>query len=171
MSREYDNYIEQHRAAVLMGFEWIVSNLPGVIKCDEALLREQMRMHDTSKYNPAEYDAYDKYFYGNNKSYQVVEDFNKAWLIHLHNNPSHWQYWILHNDDPEEGMKILDMPYNYILEMLCDWWSFSWIKGNLHEVFDWYEERKDYIKLSDRTRIEVEYILDLIKKKLSELDE
>lgn len=170
MSREYDNYIEQHRANVMAGFEWLCSNLHEVIKGDESMLREQMKMHDTSKYNPAEYDAYDKYFYGNNKSYQVVEDFDYAWLEHIHCNKHHWQHWILHNDDPDKGMKILDMPYHYILEMLCDWWSFSWRKGNLNEIFSWYEERKDYIKLSDRTRIEVEYILDKIKKKLSELD-
>lgn len=170
MSREYDNYIEQHKASALMGFEWLVSNLPEVIKGDESMLREQMRMHDTSKYSPAEYEAYDKYFYGNNKSYQVVEDFDYAWLMHIHSNPHHWQYFCLIQDDPDKDMKILDMPYNYILEMICDWWSFSWRKGNLNEIFDWYEERKDYIKLSDRTRIEVEYILDKIKKKLSELD-
>lgn len=171
MSREYDNYIEQHRAAVLMGFEWLVSNLPEVIKCDEAALRLQMKEHDLSKHDPQEYVAYDNYFYGNNKSFQVVNDFDYAWLRHIHFNEHHWQYFCLIQDDPDKGMKILDMPYNYILEMLCDWWSFSWRKGNLNEIFDWYEERKNYIKLSDRTRIEVEYILDKIKKKLSELDE
>lgn len=170
MSREYDNYIEQHRASVMMGFEWLVSNLPEVIKGDADVLRQQMKDHDLSKFDPKEYVAYDAYFYGNNKSYQVVEDFDYAWLRHIHFNEHHWQHWILHNDDPDKGMKIMDMPYNYILELICDWWSFSWRKGNLYEVFGWYEERKDYIKLSDRTRIEVEYILDSIKKKLSELN-
>ena len=22
------------------------------------------------------------------------------------------------------------MPYPYIIEMICDWWTFSWIKGD-----------------------------------------
>ena len=34
---------------------------------------------------------------------------------------------------------ILEMPYDYIIEMICDWWSFSWQSGNLYEIFKWYE--------------------------------
>nr|DAE02562.1 MAG TPA: hypothetical protein [Siphoviridae sp. ctmYS12] len=30
----------------------------------------------------------------------------------------------------------MDMPYNYIIEMICDWWAFSWNKGNLQEIFN-----------------------------------
>ena len=123
--------------------------------------------HDQSKYSKEEYDAYDNYFYGN-RSYEVVREFNVAWLHHIHNNPHHWQYWILHNDNPDEGMILLDMPDEYILEMICDWWSFSWTKGDLYEIFNWYNERKSYIKLSDETREKVEGVLDTIKDKLDE---
>ena len=59
--------------------------------------------------------------------------------------PHHWQYWVLINDNPEEGEVLIEMPYNYILEMICDWWAFSWAKGNLNEIFPWYEERKRII--------------------------
>ena len=52
------------------------------------------------------------------------------------------------------------MPDCYIIEMICDWWSFSWKQENLHEIFKWYEERKNYIKLSDYTRRKVENILN-----------
>ena len=122
--------------------------------------------HDASKSTPDEYDAYDAYFYGNNKSYAVVKAFNYAWLHHIHSNPHHWQFWILINDDPDEGMVIMDMPYNYIIEMICDWWAFSWASGNLDEIFNWYDQHKDYIKLSDQTRKTVEDILSKIKEKL-----
>ena len=60
------------------------------------------------------------------------------------------------------------MPYNYILEMICDWWAFSWAKGNLKEIFPWYEEHKNYIKLHQNARKTVESILDQIKMKLEE---
>ena len=66
------------------------------------------------------------------------------------------------------GMILLDMPDEYILEMICDWWSFSWAKGDLYEIFNWYNERKSYIKLSDETREKVEGVLDNIKDKLDE---
>ena len=116
-----------------------------------------------------EYDAYYAYFYGNNRSYEVVENYKKAWLRHIHRNPHHWQYWILINDDPKEGEIVLEMPYDYIIEMICDWWAFSWASGKLYEIFDWYEEHSKYMKLATGTRETVEYVLNAIKEKLEEL--
>lgn len=126
--------------------------------------------HDASKNEPDEYEAYDRYFYGNNRSYQVVQDYRRAWLLHLHRNPHHWQYWVLINDNPKEGEIALDMPYNYILEMICDWWAFSWQKGNLSEIFNWYNEHKDYMKMSSKTRKTVNTILEKMKEKIFETD-
>ena len=170
MSREYDDYLKRHKGTVKQGSEWIRDNLPGLLIDIPGVDYEyQMGMaHDTSKTDPEEYDAYDKYFYGGNRSYQVVQDFNYAWLHHIHNNPHHWQHWVLINDDPEEGEILMDMPYNYIIEMICDWWAFSWSKGNLGEIFTWYEEHKNYMKLSPKTRKTVEDILDKISDKFEE---
>ena len=117
---------------------------------------------------PDEYNAYDKYFYGGNCSFGVVQAFNYAWLLHIHRNPHHWQHWVLINDNPKEGEVIMDMQYNYVIEMICDWWSFSWKTGNLYEIFTWYDDRKDYIKLSTNTRIVVEMILEKMRRKLEE---
>ena len=64
---------------------------------------------------------------------------------------------------------VLEMPYDYIIEMICDWWSFSWQSGNLYEIFKWYGEHSKYIKLAQTTKITVEYILDNMKKKLQAL--
>ena len=63
------------------------------------------------------------------------------------------------------------MPYNYIIEMICDWWAFSWNSRNLNEIFDWYDEHKNYMKLSDATRKTVEDILSKIKKRLDGLND
>ncbi len=115
--------------------------------------------HDASKSKPDEYEAYDAYFYGGNRSYAVVQAFQRAWLLHIHRNPHHWQHWVLINDDPGEGEVLLEMPYNYIIEMICDWWAFSWAEGDLSEIFSWYDEHKDYIKLNPKTRETVEDIL------------
>ena len=169
MSREYDLYLEQHKGNVAKGFEWLEENLPDVLKnCGDNLRWQVCIAHDQSKTEPDEYEAYDKYFYGKNKSYQVMQDFNLAWLKHIHRNPHHWQHWILINDNPKEGKIVLDMPKNYIIEMICDWWAFSWNDGNLFEIFKWYDEHKDYMKLSSKTRKTVEDILEQIKTKLSE---
>ena len=168
MSVEYDLYLKEHRGNVEKAYRWLQENLPDLIPtsnlCD---IEHQMCFdHDASKNKPDEYRAYDAYFYGNNRSYQVVQDFNYAWLLHIHRNPHHWQYWVLICDDPDKGESILDMPYVYILEMICDWLSFSLSKGDLTEIFKWYDDHKDYMKLSEKTRKTVEDILDRIREKL-----
>ena len=168
MSIQYDQYLEQHKTNVKKGFDWFRENLPELIKGDFNYEWQIGFNHDHSKMELDEYAAYDAYFYGNNRSYAVVQDFRRAWLMHIHRNPHHWQHWILINDDPGEGEIVMDMPYNYIIEMLCDWWAFSWNKGNLTEIFAWYDDHKKYMKLSDRTRITVESILDKLKEKLGE---
>lgn len=171
MSLRYDKYLTEHYNNVERGFYWFQKNLPEVISgCDSY---EDLRMqicvaHDMSKYEEEEYDAYDKYFYGREKTPEVKQNFQYAWLHHIHHNPHHWQHWVLINDEPGEGLVCLDMPYNYILEMICDWLSFSWKAGNLDEIFSWYDEHKAHMKLSDKTRETVEDILEKIKNKLEE---
>ena len=168
MSVQYDNYLTEHKENVAKGFRWLQENIPEVI--EDGFEWQICFNHEASKTDPEEYGAYDAYFYGNNRSYSVVQNFNKAWLRHIHNNPHHWQHWILINDEPKEGMVVIDMPYIYVVEMICDWWAFSWKKGNLNEIFGWYEDRKDYMKLSANTRRSVEYILGKMKDKLEEKD-
>ena len=168
MSVQYDNFLTEHKENVAKGFRWLQENIPEII--EDGFEWQICFNHDASKTDPEEYDAYDAYFYGNNRSYSVVQNFKKAWLRHIHNNPHHWQHWILINDEPKEGMVVIDMPYIYVVEMICDWWSFSWTKGDLNEIFGWYEDRKDYMKLSANTRISVEYILGKMKDKLEEKD-
>lgn len=170
MSYEYDAYIKEHKENVMKGFDWLHENLPEAVKYYYEIL-PLITSHDESKYTSKEYDAYDRYFYGGNRSYAVVQDFKYAWLNHIHNNPHHWQYWVLHNDEPGEGLNVLDMPYNYIIEMICDWWAFSWKKGDLTEIFNWYDDHKDYMKLSAGTRKIVEEILKDIKAKLEEISD
>ena len=170
MSEKYDEYIKEHKENVTMAFRWLVKNLPELFENNDFKADCEYCCefnHDNSKYEEDEYEAYDKYFYGGNKSFDVVQNFNKAWLKHIHRNPHHWQHWVLINDDPNEGEIILDMPDEYIIEMICDWWSFSFKKGDLKEIFNWYEEHEKYMKLSDYTRRRVCAILSLIKSKLS----
>ena len=169
MSVQYDEYLEKHKANVKKAFKWFQENFPELLDNKYDDLEWQICFgHDESKMKKDEYDAYDAYFYGGNRSYQVVYDFRKAFNTHIHRNPHHWQYWVLIHDDPDERETILDMPDNYIIEMICDWWAFSWAKEDLTEIFKWYDEHKDYIKLSDNTRFIVERILNMIKRKLEE---
>jgi hypothetical protein len=168
MSKEYDAYLNNHRFNVSRGYNWLYKNLPAIFDGMDEYPATLWLHHDESKNDPDEYNAYDSYFYGKNRSYGVVMAFKQAWLKHIHRNPHHWQHWVLINDEPEEGEVILEMPYEYIIEMICDWWSFSWAKGDLTEIFSWYGQHSKYIKLAPKTRKTVETILKKIQEKLEE---
>lgn len=94
MSYEYDIYLEQHKANVIKGFNFLRENFPDLTYFDN-VVHQVYFGHDASKSDSEEYRAYDAYFYGGNRSYQVVQDFNKAWLRHIRLNPHHWQHWVL----------------------------------------------------------------------------
>lgn len=182
---EYENYLTSHISNVQKGYAWVKTNLPEIVSIDNYFtetvyygeLDDIIAQHDQSKYTKlpdaehyyelkCEYDAYANYFYGE-QTEEVKEAFDRAWLAHIHANPHHWQHWMLQND--EDGLKLLDMPYVFIIEMCMDWWAFSWKSNNLHEIFTWYEKNKEGILLSEKTRLAVETILETIKSKLEEL--
>lgn len=169
MSLQYDEYLKEHIQNVQNGLHWIVDNLDlknlGISENDISQAIENIGEHDRSKYDATEYRAYDDYFYGGNKSYAVKTAFDQAWLHHQHVNPHHWQYWVLINDDYSAN-KVLPMPENYILEMIADWWSFSWREGNLMEIFDWYDKHRNAILFEEGTRKTVEKILNEMRKVL-----
>ena len=169
MSKQYNQYLQEHKANVAKAFYWLQTNTPYLLVDDYE--RQITADHDTSKSDTEEYGAYDTYFYGNDETDEVKLQFNKAWLHHIHKNPHHWQHWILINDNPDEGEIILDIPYNFIVEMICDWWAFSFKQNKLDEIFKWYDDHKSYMKLSDNTRRLVEYILSEIKKVLAKMED
>ena len=178
MSNKYDLYLKQHINNVCRGYKWIkeqleVGKLYDILSDLKDLGTLDFLTHDYSKYGASEYEAYDKYFYGGEVSAeeleQIKKNFNYAWLHHIHNNPHHWQYWVLINDDEELGSVALEMPDRYILEMICDWWAFSWAKGDLYEIFNWWNDHSDYILLGEETRAKVVKLLNLILDKVNEL--
>lgn len=184
LDNQYNQYLEQHIGNVQRGYEWLKENLPEVLSEDNYIheisyygeLDDIIEQHDKSKYNripdvdnyydlACEWDAYNEYFYGE-KTPEVESAFNKAWLAHIHANPHHWQHWLLQHDD--EGLEALEIPYVFIIEMICDWWSFSWKTEKLDEIFDWYNKHKAGIIFNDKTKKIVESILDKIKEKLDD---
>ena len=70
--------------------------------------------------------------------------------------------------DPDKVV-ALEMPKIYALEMVADWWSFSWRSGNLAEVFCWYGAHKDSIILHPSTREYVEGVLDTLHGLVKEM--
>ncbi|MCM1363419.1 MAG: DUF5662 family protein [Ruminococcus sp.] len=169
MSVQYNKYLSDHKRYVMAAFYFLKDNLPELFdEIDDVngLEKQICQDHDMSKYNEDEYKAYDAWFYGNKnkRSFKVSEDFDRAWLIHIHRNPHHWQHWVLNHDSGKET--VIEMPYNYIIEMICDWWSFSWSKSNVREIFEWYDTNKKKFKMHPNTVKTVNLILNKIELKL-----
>lgn len=184
MTIAYDRYLRTHIDSVNHGLMWILDrfskeDLDNIFpKINTTELLKNVQIHDASKYLPEEYYAYDDYFYGKTKTEEIENAFDYAWLHHIHNNPHHWQYWLLKEDDsPVSGnnmtVKALEIPDNYILEMVADWWSFSWKnyitshdRNDLYDIFTWYEEHTDSIIMHPASKQKVEQLLDLIRNAL-----
>lgn len=112
MSQKYDEYLENHRQAVKKAYQWIAAYIPELTDVEAT---RNIEFHDMSKNTPDEYGPYDDYFYGE-QTPAVMEAFNRAWLMHIHRNPHHWQHWVLINDEHKEGTILIEMPYH---EMKC----------------------------------------------------
>lgn len=115
-------------------------------------------IHDISKLRPSEFIPYAKYFYGKGSD-EVEADFDLAWLLHQKRNKHHWQWWILPMDDGTT--KVFDMPYKYLIEMICDWNGAGKAQKSTLTTLEWYEKNKEKIIISDKTK---EKLLELLKR-------
>ena len=161
---QYKEYLCNHKQGVKNGYEWLKLTILSNIDIDLSITDKLIQYHDSSKYIREEFDAYKDYFY-DEQTDEVKRRFDYAWLHHIHENPHHWQHWLLQEDDGD--LKALDIPIQYIIEMICDWWAFSWNKNDLFEIFRWYENNRDKQNLSVKTREVVEAILHEMKTQLT----
>lgn len=120
-------------------------------------------LHDLSKFLPSEWFPYAEFFYGEGQ--HTPEDaalvdarFDRAWLLHQHRNPHHWQYWVLRNDS---GTTVpIPMPHDCILEMLADWEGAGIAITGRREYVQWYHKNKGAMVLHPQTRAMVEHLLE-----------
>ena len=151
--KEYQEYVEAHKERVAEFADWLEENCPEVFEgVDLDAFHDVIREHDESKFSEEEFEAYAQHFYGDKNN---DFEFEEAWKHHYMNNEHHPEFWFGE-----------DMPYIYILEMLCDWGSFSIDKGDLTELSDFYynkamdDEEKN---LSDATKEIIQDVLTHIE--------
>lgn len=158
---ENKKYILEHIERVQQFADWLKENCPEVFEdLDLEIFDELIADHDASKFSEEEFEPYAQKWFNNSGKTPEYED---AWLHHWTNNPHHPEFWL-----GEE------MPLMYILEMICDWGSFSIKSGNFRELSDFYynKARDDEEKnLSDDTKKIIENILDKINSVLDKEDD
>jgi hypothetical protein len=154
---ENKKYILAHKDRVKKFADWLKENLPELFEnIDIELFDEMIEEHDNSKFSEEEFEPYAQKWFGDKKKTPAYEE---AWKHHWTNNEHHPEFWLGE-----------DMPYIYILEMICDWGSFSVESGNYKELSDFYynkakdDEEKN---LSENTKAIVEEILEQINSVIS----
>lgn len=158
---EYNAYLMKHVNGVKKAWREIL--YPSILtESDEDVesitnVADLVDNHDRSKYQKDEYEAYLNYFYPDRNNKKDSKAFDMAWLLHQKRNPHHWQYWCLIKDEGE--VVPMDMPFEYICEMLCDWSSFQFVFDPKSTANKWYSDNKKKMTLSDNTRKKVERLL------------
>ena len=148
----------------LLRHKWYV-----MIECFKAGLYWRGIVHDMSKFTPTEWFPYVETFYGEKPSPRdktgaynplaVSDEFDRAWLSHQHNNPHHWQYWILRGD--KDTQKVLPMPEQYRIEMLCDWRGAGRAIKGKDETKEWYLANRGKMLIHFKTKDWIEQMLGL----------
>lgn len=162
---EYRKYIDEHISNVRKAFENyfmpLLSDEGLEDELKEAINRASLKIpyHDLSKYESIEFDGYRAHFYPTESEKgdlsfetQSKKLYDVAWEHHHRNNPHHPIHWV------ENGIKR-DMPYEYIIEMLCDWIAMSMKFGQ--STRNWYEKEAEDEKkcFTRKTKKIVEYLL------------
>lgn len=123
--------------------------------------------HDSTKWSANEFRGYYDYYESDDPDENLESELNKAWLHHQNHNSHHWQYWVVIQDDDAELVPV-DMPFECICEMVCDWHSFS-AKNPNSTALNYYEAKKDVMILSKYTRTTVEGLVKYLDKPLGDI--
>jgi hypothetical protein len=120
--------------------------------------------HDWSKFLPSEWIPYSQYFYGKpygeQKTQQEEDAFDRAWLYHQNRSPHHWQYWVLIQD--EGNTIVMPMPDRYRREMLADWRGAGRAMNGKDDTKSWYLKNRNRINLHPETRHWIEQQLGIV---------
>ena len=122
---------------------------------------EQLACHDDSKWGHDEFQHYARQAHGD-KGDPI--GYARAWLHHQNSNPHHWEYWILRSDGvgPRYGHHCapanngavdgcLEMPEQYVREMVADWMGASFAYTGSWNIGDWLTANLDRMKIHPAT--------------------
>ena len=160
---KYLVYLDEHIGNVKLVWERLQPLLENEYWLDDYnyfSINEIIKHHDESKYNGDEFFPYLWNFYPAPEGTEVNKQgymFNKAWNLHQKSNKHHWQYWVMIEDSGEQI--VLDMPFFFIIELLCDWTAMS-IKFK-NKPSEWYGKNKDKMILHEKTISCIEHWMPL----------
>lgn len=130
-------------------FKLVIKHKKYVFKhCRKAGLWWRGLVHDLSKFSPTEFFESIRYYTGTHSPIdecKAKHGYSNAWLHHKGRNKHHYEYW---QDNFDKGGEPLRMPYQYALELVCDYLgagqAYSKSKTNSHfyvDEYKWWESK------------------------------
>lgn len=153
-TEEYFQYINEHRQNVSNAWNKIKPFI-NRSNYDAIIMEKLIASHDLSKYSVEEFAPYRQKFFPYENEVCDELKFEKAWQHHKDNNPHHWENMFATN---YQNIKI----YEYTLEMICDWYAMAIKFNESHR--DYYDKKKESIKLQDWQRELIEYVYTRLDK-------
>lgn len=108
--------------------------------------------HDFSKFHPIEFFESVKYYTGKKSpivSCKEDRGYSLAWQHHKGHNPHHYEYWL---DNFDKGTSPLIIPFNYVLEMTCDWLAagktYQGKNFNYKDELEWWKKKREEVSKS-----------------------
>lgn len=141
------------------------------VECFKVGLYWRGLKHDLSKFTPAEFFPYARFFYAPDGSkinrrditgyYKPTDTgdpaYDMAWFHHQKRNDHHWQWWL--NPEDWRGSKLVPMSEDATQEMICDWRGAARAQGVEPDPEGWYNTNRDKLQLHRFTRDRIERFL------------
>lgn len=152
----------KHLTTILTHKRWVAHY------CFFCGLYRQGIMHDMSKFSPTEFFESVKYYQGDRSPIDACKEdkgYSNAWFHHRGQNKHHWEYWV---DDFQNGMVPKKMPFNYVLEMVCDFLgagrAYMGEDFSIQAEYDWWQNKKTVVVMHEDTLKLVNKLFDLMRK-------
>lgn len=157
---EYIDYIKEHIMNVQKAWTEVKKKCENYLAymmpmSDYKIIEYCIRTHDKSKFSKEEFEPYRKNFYPINDQEKEENKtaFDLAWKHHYTVNLHHWDHWV------EIGREN-EMPFTFVVEMVCDWQAMSYKFGGTAK--EWYEKNKHTIILGKNQKIWVDKLLKIL---------
>lgn len=127
-------------------------------------------IHDLSKFHPVEFFESVKYWSESGSPINEAKKqkgYSNAWYHHRGRNRHHWEFWA---DNFESGTNCPVMPYEFTVEMLCDWLAagktYHGKSFTYADELDWWNKfKRDRVKMHPATKEYIDRMLGLLAAK------
>lgn len=135
--------------------------------CFKMGLVQQGLLHDLSKYSWIEFSSGARYYQGFRSPIDAEKEelgYSLGWLHHKGRNKHHWEYW---TDKNSNGIYPIEVPFNYLQEMVCDRIAASMIyKGQdytSNTPYDYFMNGTDHLYMHPNSSKTLERMLGYVK--------